>query len=109
MTIEEQLANYREEAVILEKAGHSRDGTLLRRVADEVTAALGDYLRWLSETEASLWAGRSERWLRENYEAWELRGDARKIGRHRQYRASVLPRGTDYVGIREQARRDVAA
>lgn len=103
--IEEVLGTYREEAAILERAGHGRDAEVLRRVADEVSTALGDYLRWLSEAEAAAWCDRSERWLRERFPAWEWSGDARRHGRHRQYRASVLPRSVDVVGVREEARR----
>jgi hypothetical protein len=109
VNIEEQLANYHEEAAILERAGHTRDAALLRRIAGEVRTSLGDYLSWLSEPEGSLWSGHTERWLRERFDMWRAMGHARKNGRHRQYRAAILPRGVDYVGLREQARIDAEA
>lgn len=109
MTIEEQLATYREDANVLDRMGHAKEAATLRRIADEVATALGDYLRWLSESEASLWSGKSERWLRERFEVMLQMGNARKLGRHRQYRAAALPRSVDYVGLREQARQDAEA
>jgi hypothetical protein len=109
VNIEEQLATYYEDANVLHRLGHTKEATTLRRIADEVTTALGDYLTWLSETEAALWSGKSERWLRERFDGWLVMGHARKGGRHRQYRAAILPKGVDYVGIREMARIDAEA
>lgn len=111
MTIEELLANYRENAAILEHACAKEQAELYRRVAQEVTDALGDYLRWLSEEEAALWSGKSTRWLRDRFEAMAatMPPTARRAGRHRQYRAAALPRAVDYIGLRAQARQDAAA
>lgn len=109
MTIEQLLANYSEDAAILDRSGAKELAAQKRQVVEEVTIALGDYLRWLSEAEAALWSSKSPRWLRDRFEAMVASGDARRNGRHRQYRAASLPRGVDYIGLRGQARADARA
>ena len=109
MSIEQLLADYGEEAAILDRSGAKELAALKRQIVQEVTAALGDYLRWLSEAEAALWSSKSPRWLRDRFGAMVAAGDARRTGRHRQYRAASLPRGVDYVGLRGQARSDARA
>lgn len=107
--IEQVLADLREEATLLDRFGETKRAEDRREIADRVTAALGDYLTWLGEGEAALWTGRSARTLRASFEQWQARGHARQVGRHRQYRADVLPRRTDHLELRRQAREDAAA
>lgn len=109
MTIEDLLATYRADAEVLARLGQSAASEGRLQVVHEVTVALGDYLRWLSESEAALWTGHSERWVRGQFEIMEASGNARRQGRHRRYRAAALPRSLDFVGLREQARKDAAA
>jgi hypothetical protein len=107
--IERVLADLHEEAAILDRVGETKQAAARREIAERVTAALGDYLTWLGEAEAALWTGRSERTLRASFDLYREMGHARQVGRHRQYRAAILPRRTDYLELRRRAREDAAA
>lgn len=109
MTVEEVLANEREEAAILRARGLADRADDIERVCDRVAQALDVYLRWLSETEASLWSGRSPDYLRQRFAGMAADGNARKQGRSRFYRASALPRTADIAALKRQARLDAEA
>lgn len=106
--IEDVLSRWEEEAVVLERNGLPERAAARRKDAQEVREAMPGYLLWLSESEAVLWASRRPEWLRQRFEAWEVSGHARRSGRHRYYRAAILPRGPDYIGVRALARKDAA-
>lgn len=106
--IEDVLSRWQDEAAVLERHGHADEGAALRRRAVEVSEAMPDYLRWLTESEAVLWSSRSLPWLRRQYPEWEAAGYARREGRHRYYRSAILPRGPDLIGVRALAREDAA-
>ena len=91
MTLEEVLADVREDAKVLERAGHVRDAQLLGGLADRVAAAAADYLVWLTESEARLRSGRTIAWLRGRFPEWERQGHARLDGRRRLYRTLIVP------------------
>jgi len=106
--IEDVLSRWDEEAAILERHGHAEGAAALRNRAEEARSALGGYLLWLSESEAVLWSSRAAPWLRQRFDGWEASGYARREGRHRYYRAAILPRGPDLIGVRAMARKDAA-
>lgn len=103
------LANEREEAAVLRARGLSGRADDIERVCDRVAEALGQYMRWLPESEAALWSGHTTRWLRARFEGYRQQGDARREGRRRYYRASALPRSVDVAGLRQMARSDAEA
>jgi hypothetical protein len=109
LTLEEILASEREDAAVLRARGLADRAADIERVCDRVQESLGNYLRWLSETEAILWSGRSAKYLRDRFAGWVAQGDARKVGRNRQYRASAIPRNVDVAGLRQRARQEAAA
>ena len=49
MTLEDVLADERENARILAYNGHPHDAELIRRVCDRVAKAAVEYLEWVSE------------------------------------------------------------
>ena len=89
--LEGVLAAWNTVATTLRAVGHSRDAELIERVCAEVTVAAEDYLRWLSEPEATLRSGRSPKWLRSQFSHWEREGNARREQSARLYRMLVVP------------------
>ena len=102
MTIEQVLADARERVATLRYEGHPIQAASVARVVDDVTEALHEYLTTLSESEAMLYTGRKEDYLRARFGAWEARGLAMwdASGRHRRFRRCVL----EHRGNAEAAR-----
>lgn len=109
MTLEDVLANEREDAAILRARGLADRADDIERVCDRVAESLQHYLQWLSESEASLWSGHSAKWLRARFAGLQAQGDAKRQGRYRYYRASAIPRSVDVAQLRQMARSDGAA
>jgi hypothetical protein len=91
-TLEQVLADTREDAEVLRRRGHVHDAELITKVCDDVAAALEDYLTWLPESKACLQSGHSRTWLRARFKDWQAAGHARWITGEREYRAIILPR-----------------
>lgn len=91
MMLEQVLANWREDAAVLRRRGHPHDAELIERLCDEVAASAEDFLRWLTESEAALRAGRSPKWLQRQFAGWVALGLARHDGRRRLYRMVIIP------------------
>jgi len=108
MTLEDVLANERGEAAVLRARKHGAEADAIERVCDRVSAALAHYLTWLSESEAALRSSRSRAWLREHFAGMASKGDAKREGRHRLYRASGLPETVNPQDARQRGRRLVA-
>jgi hypothetical protein len=109
VTLEDVLANEREDAAVLRARGLADRAADIERVCDRVSEALAHYLKWLSETEASLWSDHGAAWLRERFDGMASRGDAKRIGRHRLYRASALPQAANASDVAKRAARLVEA
>jgi hypothetical protein len=103
-TLEQVLADQREELGVLRRHGHDREADSLARLCDDVTAAAEPYLRFISEREASIRAGKSERWIQSKYPELEREGHAKMVGRARHYRECAIPRRADVLGAREAGR-----
>lgn len=91
-TLEEVLESLRADAKVLRRHGHAATADLLERVRREVEEAAGEWLTFLSETEAKLRSGHGTKWLADRRRVWAAEGHARKSGGHWQYRACVVPR-----------------
>lgn len=105
MTLEQVLADWREDAAVLRRAGHEREAALREQLADQIATTVADYLLWLSEPEARLRSGWSVNRLRRHFPEWLGTGNARWQGRARQYRACVVPRRANVASARELGRR----
>ncbi len=90
-TIEQVLADFAEDAAVLERTGHPNLAKNITRVIDGVRSALPDYLAWLSESEAQLRANKGVDYFRTRFAEWEERGLAKLVGRRRFYRGVVVP------------------
>jgi hypothetical protein len=109
VTLEQVLADAREDAQALRRHGHKHDAELIEALCDKVTAAAYDFLNWLTEGEARLRSGHSVEYLRARFPAWLEQGLARWDGRKRQYRAVVVPQRGNREAAREAGRRAGAA
>jgi hypothetical protein len=103
--LEQLLADWRGDAEVLRRQGHNREAEQIERFVDDVTVVAEDYLRWLSEDEARLRAGRSLGWLRSRFPEWERAGHARRDGRRRHYRMLVISQRANTLAAREAGRR----
>lgn len=99
------LGHWRADAKVLRRAGHTREAEQIETFAAEVERAAEEYLRWLSEADAVMRSGRRVAWLRAHFAEWQRAGNARQIGRRREYRAVVVPQGADTISAREAGRR----
>jgi hypothetical protein len=103
-TLDELLAEYRADAAVLRRYGDVQVADALLRVANDVEKAAEPYLRFISETEASIRAGKSADWIRSRYADLAREGHARKVGGARLYREVAIPRRSDVVAAREAGR-----
>jgi hypothetical protein len=104
MTLEQVLADWRESAQASRRTGHGPTAELVEKIVHDVEAAAEEYLRWLSEEDAMLRSGKRRAWLRARFAEWERGGNARRIGRKREYRMAVVPQGADTLGARDAGR-----
>ena len=98
------LADVREDAALLRRAGHAGQAVYLETLADKWAAATEVYRRWLSEDDAAIQSGRSRTWLRAQYPEWARLGHARTVGRRRQYRMIIVPLRANTSAAREAGR-----
>ena len=105
MILEEVLARWRQQVSTL-VAGCPKRARQIERICDEVTAAAGEYLVWLSEDEAMLYEGRrTPDGLRTRFAELEARGLAKFLDRKRYYRRTALRHRGNAEAAREWGRR----
>jgi hypothetical protein len=102
------LADERGQAAVLRHNGHEHDAKLIERICDRLAAAIDEYVNFMSEPEAMLRTGKSERQLRRLYAELEPRGHAKKIGAMRYYREVMLEPRANLSAAREAGRRAAA-
>jgi hypothetical protein len=104
--LETVLADKREDAAVLRRLGHAHDADLIEGVCDAVATAAEEYLRWLSEGDATLQSGWSPDRLRRQFPAWERLGHAMYDEKRRRiYRQLIVPHRANTVAARERGRR----
>lgn len=94
-TLEQILADAREEAQVLRSNGAGFSVDRVERLLDDVSSAAEEWMTWLSEGDAAIRSGFSPAWLRGRFESMKRDGHARLHGRARQYRACAVPRRAD--------------
>jgi hypothetical protein len=105
MNLEQVLADFREEAAVLKRAGHPVQAAGIERLCEAVAKATEDYRTWLNESDARLQSGRSVEWLRGQFPGWMAQGLARLNGKKREYRALIVPRRANVSAARAAGRR----
>ncbi len=108
-SLEQVLADWREDAQALRRNGHAHDAQLIERLCDDVRDSAYSYLNWLSEPEARLRSGHSTGFLRARFGRWLEQRLGRWDGKRRQYRAVVIPQRANREAAREAGRRAGAA
>ena len=109
MTLEQVLADWRGDAQVLRRRGHSHDAETIERICDDVATAAEDYLRFVAEDDAMLRSGRGQAWFRRQFPEWERMGHARRDGRRRLYRVCVVPQRANVIAAREAGRQAAGA
>ncbi len=104
-TLEQVLADWRGDAQVLRRQGHTREAEQIERFAEDVGKSAHEYLTWLREDEAILRSARSRPWLRSQFPIWLEAGHARREGRARFYRMLIVPRRPNVSAAREAGRR----
>ena len=88
--LEDVLADAAERATMLRIEGHPVQASAIERVTADTRSALSEYLTWLSESEAELYTGRRQDYLRARFARWQERGLAEWRGKVRYFRRCVL-------------------
>lgn len=105
MTLEQVLADFREEAAILRANSQGAQAASIERVCEVVRNCMASYLDWMSEDEARLWSGWSRTRLRAHFPQWETQGLAEWVGEgrkaRRRYRRQAVPRRANTLGAFE--------
>jgi len=104
----EVLGDERGQAAVLRANGHDHDAKIIERICDRFAEAAHEYLNFLSEPEAMLRTGKSERQMRRLYAELEARGHAKRIGSTRYYREGMLEPRANLSAAREAGRRAAA-
>jgi hypothetical protein len=104
----EVLGDERGQAAVLRANGHDHDAKIIERICDRFAEAAHEYLNFMSEPEAMLRTGKSERQLRRLYAELEPRGHAKRIGSTRYYREVMLEPRANLSAAREAGRRAAA-
>jgi hypothetical protein len=105
-SLEQVLADAREDANRLRLHGHKAQAESIDRLSEDVAKAARDYLDWLDEGEARTRSGKSADWLRSHFAEWETQGLAEWRHKRRYYRRIVVPRRANLEAARAQAERD---
>lgn len=104
----EVLADERGQAAVLRSKGHGHDADLIEAICDRFAAAAHPYLNFMSEPNAMLRTGNSDRQMRRLFAELEPRGDAKKIDGKRYYRECMLEPRPNLSAAREAGRRAAA-
>lgn len=108
-TLEQVVADAREEAAVLRRAGSTGQAEYVERLLDRVSVAAEDYLRWISEPDAMLKSGLAERTLRRRFRELLDCGLARYNQKgEREYRAVAVPPRPAVIEARERGRQTAA-
>lgn len=104
-SLEQVLADWREEASILDSHGHKAQGASIEKLCDAVADAAREYLVWVSEEDAMRRSRHQRSWLRNRFKEWERAGHARYRGRgKREYRLIIVPQGANESAAYESGR-----
>jgi hypothetical protein len=106
VSIEQTLADAREEATVLKRYGQSDVAAAVEAMLDRIAAELREYLTWHDEKGASLLSGKPAGFFRGRFEDWSERGLARSPRRGvRQYREVVIPKRARMSEVQADAER----
>lgn len=100
------IADAREEAQVLRRAGNAGQADYVDALLSRVRESAEDFMTWLSEADAMLKSGLSERTLRRRFRDCLDCGTARYgPKRQREYLAAVIPNRPDVATERARGRK----
>jgi hypothetical protein len=107
MTLEQVLADAREEANVLRVHSHRAQAESIDKVCAAVATMMADYLTWLNEADAELYTGLKTPALRARFASLQQRGLAKwdHERRQRMYRRVALEHRGNNEAAREAGRR----
>jgi hypothetical protein len=106
MTLEQVLADAREEIATLKRYGQADVAGAVEAILDRLTAELREYLTWHDEKGAALLSGKGVGYFAARFDDWEARGLARSPRRGvRQYRETVIPKRARISEVQADAER----
>lgn len=107
-TLEQVIADEREDLEILRRKGYERDAERIGKVLDRIAKAAQPFTDWLNEREAALRSARSVAWIREQFPALESQGLARwnpNRPSERQFLRCAIPQRANTSAAREAGAR----
>ena len=107
MTLEQALADAREEAATLARYGQRDVAQALEALLDKLAPPLREFLTWHDEKGAALLSGKGTGYFATRFTEWEARGLAR-AGRkrgERHYREVVIPKRRHLGDVQADAAR----
>ena len=106
VSVEEVMADAREEAMTLARYGHKDGAAGIEAILDKLSEPLREYLTWHDERGAALLSGKPKSYFHTRFREWERRGLARCLKRgHREYREVVIPKMMDLDDVQADAER----
>lgn len=102
------LADFREEAAVLRRNGHTLQADTIERVCAAVADAAHEYLTWIPEQEAQLRSGFGPDYFRARRKQWQEDGLAEPRGRAWYYCRLIVPRRKLDSIVRAEGRRGAA-
>lgn len=102
--LDQVLADALGEAAVLRRRGFTQYADGIEELIGDVRKSAEEFLTFVPESQALL-RGAKLAFLRRNFPGWEKEGNARRVGRGREYRAIILPRMTPASIAREAGRR----
>ena len=103
--LEQILVDAAEEANTLDAHGAAFSVRRMRELLAAVRESAEPYTRFVIESDARIYSGKSVEWLRARFAEWEGEGHAKRVQGKRWYRLIVLPRRPDLEAAREAGRR----
>jgi hypothetical protein len=103
------LTDARGEAAVLRSHGHVLQAESIEKLVEAVAKSMEDYLTLLTETEAMLFTGRKQPYLRDRFWEWQRRGLAVWDEQHhrRLYRRLALEHRGNAEAARQAGREAV--
>jgi hypothetical protein len=109
LPLERVLADFREEAAVLRRRGHSVQADTIESVCTAVGESAIDFVTWISEAEAMMRSGRGADYFKARRQLWAEDGLAEQRGRTWYYRRCVVERRKLASITRAEARRGKTA
>lgn len=104
-SLSQVLADAREDVQVLRRSGNTGQAEYVDALLSHVRDAAEDFLTWLSESDAVLKSGLSERTLRRRFRECLECGTARYSAKgDREYLALVVPPRPDLIAARARGR-----